>query len=98
MSTDCVFGRQRMSRMHALHKMVSLVLGVNVVRRELASLDAKDIANIVDDAVREKVAAAVQARGIGALKEEVWMSESTVVYLKKKALTDVVYINYIAWG
>ena len=32
------------------------------------------------------------------LKEEVWMSESTVVYLKKKALTNVVYINYIAWG
>ena len=32
------------------------------------------------------------------LKEEVWMSESTVVYLKKKALTNVVYLNYIAWG
>lgn len=54
-----------------------------VVRRELASLDAKDIANIVDDAVREKVADAVQAHGIGALKEEVWMNEEKRIPIRK---------------
>ena len=34
-STDCGFGRQGMSRMHAFYKMVSLSRGVNMVRREL---------------------------------------------------------------
>ena len=34
-STDCGFGRQGMSRMHAFYKMVSLSRGVNLVRREL---------------------------------------------------------------
>ena len=34
-STDCGFGRQGMSRMHAFYKMVSLSRGVNAVRREL---------------------------------------------------------------
>ena len=34
-STDCGFGRQGMSRMHAFYKMVSLSRGVNIVRREL---------------------------------------------------------------
>ena len=34
-STDCGFGRQGMSRMHAFYKMVSLCRGVNLVRREL---------------------------------------------------------------
>ena len=34
-STDCGFGRQGMSRMHAFYKMVSLTRGVNLVRREL---------------------------------------------------------------
>ncbi|KYF73859.1 hypothetical protein BE17_07050 [Sorangium cellulosum] len=35
LSSDCGFGRQGMSRMHAFHKMVSLVRGANIVRREL---------------------------------------------------------------
>ena len=35
LSTDCGFGRQGMSRMHAFYKMVSLVRGVNMVRAEL---------------------------------------------------------------
>ena len=35
LSTDCGFGRQGMSRMHAFYKMVSLVRGVNLVRAEL---------------------------------------------------------------
>ena len=34
-STDCGFGRQGMSRLHAFYKMVALSRGVNLVRREL---------------------------------------------------------------
>jgi 5-methyltetrahydropteroyltriglutamate--homocysteine methyltransferase len=34
-STDCGFGREGMSRRHALYKMASIVLGTNMVRREL---------------------------------------------------------------
>ena len=34
-STDCGFGRQGMGRLHAFYKMVSLVRGTNIVRREL---------------------------------------------------------------
>ncbi len=35
LTSDCGFGRQAMSRMHAFYKMVSLVRGANIVRREL---------------------------------------------------------------
>jgi 5-methyltetrahydropteroyltriglutamate--homocysteine methyltransferase len=35
LSSDCGFGRQSMSRMHAYYKMVALVRGTNIVRREL---------------------------------------------------------------
>jgi methionine synthase II (cobalamin-independent) len=35
LSSDCGFGRQGMSRMHAFYKMVALVQGANMVRREL---------------------------------------------------------------
>ena len=41
-STDCGFGRQGMSRLHAFYKMVSLVRGTNIVRRELG-LPAADV-------------------------------------------------------
>ena len=34
-STDCGMGREGMSRRHAFYKMVSIVRGVNLVRREL---------------------------------------------------------------
>jgi len=34
-STDCGMGREGMSRRHAFYKMVSLVLGTNMVRKEL---------------------------------------------------------------
>ncbi|MBM3487450.1 MAG: cobalamin-independent methionine synthase II family protein [Alphaproteobacteria bacterium] len=34
-STDCGFGRDGISRLHALYKMVALVQGTNIVRREL---------------------------------------------------------------
>ncbi len=35
LSSDCGFGRGAASRMHAFYKMVSLVRGANIVRREL---------------------------------------------------------------
>jgi 5-methyltetrahydropteroyltriglutamate--homocysteine methyltransferase len=35
LTTDCGFGRQGMSRMHAFYKMVAIVRGANIVRREL---------------------------------------------------------------
>jgi 5-methyltetrahydropteroyltriglutamate--homocysteine methyltransferase len=35
LSSDCGFGRQAASRMHAFYKMVALVRGTNIVRKEL---------------------------------------------------------------
>lgn len=35
LSSDCGFGRQGMSRIHALYKMIAIVRGTNIVRREL---------------------------------------------------------------
>ena len=35
LSTDCGMGREGMSRRHAFYKIVSLVLGTNIVRKEL---------------------------------------------------------------
>jgi len=40
LSSDCGFGRQSMSRMHAFYKMVALVRGANIVRRELGLPEA----------------------------------------------------------
>ncbi len=40
LSTDCGFGRQGMSRMHAFYKMVSIVRGTNIVRKELGLPEA----------------------------------------------------------
>jgi 5-methyltetrahydropteroyltriglutamate--homocysteine methyltransferase len=42
--TDCGMGREGMSRRHAHYKMVSLVLGVNIVRRELGLPEAECLA------------------------------------------------------
>ena len=39
-STDCGFGREGMSRRHAFYKMVALVRGTNIVRRELGAPEA----------------------------------------------------------
>ena len=36
-SSDCGMGREGMSRRHAYYKMVSLVLGTNMVRKELGA-------------------------------------------------------------
>jgi len=40
LSSDCGFGRQGMSRVHALYKMVAIVAGTNIVRRELGLPEA----------------------------------------------------------
>jgi 5-methyltetrahydropteroyltriglutamate--homocysteine methyltransferase len=39
-SSDCGMGREGMSRRHAFYKMVSLVQGTNIVRRELGLPEA----------------------------------------------------------
>lgn len=54
-----------------------------VVRKEIASLNEKDINNIVDDVVREKVAAAVRAGGVSALQGIIWMNEKKRIPIKK---------------
>jgi 5-methyltetrahydropteroyltriglutamate--homocysteine methyltransferase len=43
-SSDCGMGREGMSRRHALYKMVSLVLGTNMVRKELGFPEAECLA------------------------------------------------------
>jgi len=43
-STDCGMGREGMSRRHAFYKVVSLVLGTNIVRKELGVPEAKVLA------------------------------------------------------
>jgi methionine synthase II (cobalamin-independent) len=40
LTSDCGFGRQSMSRMHAYYKMVALVRGTNIVRKELGLPEA----------------------------------------------------------
>jgi len=43
-STDCGMGREGMSRRHAFYKIVSLVLGTNIVRKELGVPQAEVLA------------------------------------------------------
>jgi 5-methyltetrahydropteroyltriglutamate--homocysteine methyltransferase len=43
-SSDCGMGREGMSRRHAFYKMVSLVLGTNIVRRERGLPEAECLA------------------------------------------------------
>jgi 5-methyltetrahydropteroyltriglutamate--homocysteine methyltransferase len=40
LTSDCGFGRQSMSRMHAFYKMVALTRGTNIVRKELGIKEA----------------------------------------------------------
>jgi 5-methyltetrahydropteroyltriglutamate--homocysteine methyltransferase len=44
LSSDCGMGREGMSRRHAFYKMVSLVLGTNMVRKELGFPEAPCLA------------------------------------------------------
>ncbi len=41
LSSDCGMGREGMSRRHAFYKMVALVRGTNIVRRELGLPEAE---------------------------------------------------------
>jgi 5-methyltetrahydropteroyltriglutamate--homocysteine methyltransferase len=55
LASDCGMGREGMSRRHAFHKMVSIVLGANTVRAELGlpeapCLAADDRLSLVEDA------------------------------------------------
>ncbi len=55
-----------------------------VVRKSLDSLEEKDIKNIVDDVVRDKVATAVKEKGIKkAVAETIWMNEELQIPIKK---------------
>lgn len=55
-----------------------------VVRRALSSLAEKDIKNIVDPAVREKVELAIKERGFkNLLSEPVWMNREKGIEIKK---------------
>jgi len=44
LSSDCGMGREGMSRRHAFYKMVSLVRGTNIVRKELGLPEAEVLA------------------------------------------------------
>jgi 5-methyltetrahydropteroyltriglutamate--homocysteine methyltransferase len=43
-SSDCGMGREGMSRRHATYKMVAMVLGTNIVRKELGLPEAECLA------------------------------------------------------
>ena len=43
-SSDCGMGREGMGRRHAAYKMVSMVLGTNIVRKELGLPEAECLA------------------------------------------------------
>jgi 5-methyltetrahydropteroyltriglutamate--homocysteine methyltransferase len=55
-SSDCGMGREGMSRRHAYYKMVSLVLGTNMVRKELGFPEAECLA------AEERYSLVVQAK------------------------------------
>ncbi len=44
LASECGMGREGMSRLHAFHKMVSIVLGTNIARRELGLPEAQCLA------------------------------------------------------
>ena len=43
-SSDCGMGREGMGRRHATYKMVSMVLGTNIVRKEIGAPEARCLA------------------------------------------------------
>ncbi len=57
-----------------------------VIRKELALLADKDLKNIVDDVVREKVLKAVENGGLSALQGTIWMNEEKCIPIKKVRL------------
>jgi 5-methyltetrahydropteroyltriglutamate--homocysteine methyltransferase len=68
LSSDCGMGREGMARRHALYKMVSLVQGTNLVRKELGIKQAECIAadaNLTLLDVKRAPAAAAPAKKSG---------------------------------
>lgn len=58
-----------------------------VIRKSLDSLEEKDINNIVDDVVREKILSAVKNKGLkAAVAEGIWMNEEKGIPIKKVRL------------
>ncbi len=70
LTSDCGFGRQSMSRMHAFYKMVALVRGTNIVRKELGLPEAY----IPGD--RPAAFAGAAARSLSAWQECLWLSRN----------------------
>jgi 5-methyltetrahydropteroyltriglutamate--homocysteine methyltransferase len=73
LSSDCGMGREGMARRHALYKMVSLVQGTNIVRRELGINEAQCIAadtnlTLLDVKRTPETAAAPKKSGKAAAK------------------------------
>jgi hypothetical protein len=73
LSSDCGMGREGMARRHALYKMVSLVQGTNMVRRELGINEAQCIAadpnlTLLDVKRTPEAAAAPKKSGKAAAK------------------------------
>jgi 5-methyltetrahydropteroyltriglutamate--homocysteine methyltransferase len=61
LSSDCGMGREGMARRHALYKMISLVQGTNIVRKELGINQAECIAadanlTLLDSEVTDRTA------------------------------------------
>jgi len=72
LSSDCGMGREGMARRHALYKMVSLVQGTNIVRKELGIPEAECIAadpNLTLLDVKRAPAAAAPAKKAGKAKQ-----------------------------
>jgi 5-methyltetrahydropteroyltriglutamate--homocysteine methyltransferase len=71
LSSDCGMGREGMARRHALYKMVSLVQGTNIVRKELGIKEAECIAadpNLTLLDVKRAPAAAAPVKKAGKKK------------------------------
>jgi 5-methyltetrahydropteroyltriglutamate--homocysteine methyltransferase len=71
LSSDCGMGREGMARRHALYKMISLVQGTNLVRKELGIKQAECIAadtNLTLLDVKRTAAAAAPVKKSGKAK------------------------------
>jgi hypothetical protein len=87
LSSDCGMGREGMARRHALYKMVSLVQGTNIVRKELGIKQAECIAadpNLTLLDVKRAPAAAAPAKKSGKAAKPAKAAASTSKKKSKK--------------